>query len=820
MAYAATAPVETRLVIGQAIALLSVVAVVAGARRWATLRRSWYLIALGAFGFLAAGTVISELAKANGGIPPFPSMGDGIFYSGYFCLIGGGVSLIRSRSRRRDWANFVDAAIVAAGLGLLVWAFIMAPYAQQGSLPLFDRVLSSGYSAMDLVLLGVWARLAIGPGARNTSYYLIATCFTFVLVADLLTTLTTAGAYNGFLTPIISTLGFVACGTGALHPSMARLTERDHVPTVLTKRRLALLGFALAMAPGVLAIEALTGRPVDGSTVVVGVFVLASLVLVRMVLLLRVNERKARRERILREASLVLVGATTKEEMHDGALSAVLAIIGTKAGGRASLATGFDGTMRVVASVGAGARYALGHVVDTDGLPADLAGALAERRTQAVHGTRPVDLRDTEQREGSVAMDGVSVTLLPLVSQNELRGAIVVTSDAPVAAELVESVSDFAAEVALALETAALIEDQHRRKSERRFKAMIEHSSDLLTVVGPEGTIIFASPSASRVAGVDAATLIGAEPFGNAHPEDRQTITGLLENAVRRPVGPASPVEVRVQHPDGGWRWFETIATNLTRDAEVGGIVLTSRDVTDRKAADLRLTESEARFRSLVQNSSDVVAVLDEGGVASYVSSAVDRVLGYDADVMLGRSVVDLVHADDAAAMVEVLAAAVHAGAADVQCRAEVRVRHADGSWHTLDLTVSDLRHEPSVAGLVLNARDVTDRKELEGELHFRSLHDSLTGLANRDLFADRVAHALRRRSDREDMVAVLFVDLDDFKSVNESLGHAAGDEVLKTVADRLGQCLRSADTPARLGADEFAVLVEDVYTEEQVVAL
>jgi diguanylate cyclase (GGDEF)-like protein/PAS domain S-box-containing protein len=801
--------------ISQAISLSGVVALVLGARLWTNIRRPWYFVAGGTLSYTLGYTVLGVLMRSHGGIPPFPSLADALFYGGYLGLIAGGASLVRSRSRRREWANLVDALILAAGVGLIVWAFIMAPYAQQGSLPILDRIVSSGYSGLDLVLLCVWARLATGPGARNPSYYLMATCLTLILIVDILTTLTTAGVYSGALNQLVSSLCFVTIGASGLHPSMTHLTERTHEPTRLTRRRLALLTFALAMAPTVLVVKLLTGHAVDSSTVVVGAFLLAALVLVRLVLLLRANERKAQSERILREAGLVLVGATTKEEMHEGALGAVLAIVGTSSDSvRASLAFGPADAMQIVASVGAASRRALGHVVDATALGDGLADALEDRRGRVAYATNAIDVRDSDGTDHDVATANVSVVVLPLVSQNVLRGLIVVTSPDAITAEAVESLSDFASEVALALEAAALTESLHRRKSERRFKAMIENSSDLLVLVDNEETITFASPSAARVLGVDADELIGMSPLRGVHVEDRDAVAPLLAGTN------LETVELRVQHANGSWRWFETTATDLRRDSEVGGVVLTSRDVTDRKEAEVALSTSEARFRSLVQNSSDVVVVVGGDERLRYVSPAVERILGYDAEGLLGTNPIDLVHPEDVDAALDMLGSAISGDVQDAQFRTEVRMRHADGAWHTMDITATDLRHEPSVAGVVLNARDVTDRKELEGELRHRALHDSLTGLANRTLFGDRVSHALQRRSDRPDMVAVLFIDLDDFKNVNDRFGHAAGDQLLVSVGERLQECVRIADTPARLGGDEFAVLLEDIYTEEQVVVL
>ena len=226
------------------------------------------------------------------------------------------------------------------------------------------------------------------------------------------------------------------------------------------------------------------------------------------------------------------------------------------------------------------------------------------------------------------------------------------------------------------------------------------------------------------------------------------------------------------------------------------------------------LSASEARFRSLVQNSSDVVVVTDLGGRVGYESDAVRGVLGHEPPQHEGKSFDQLVHPDDAARARSLLEG-IGDAREGTQATAELRLQHADGSWRWVEAIAQNRSHDPAVGGVVLNFRDVTDRRGLEEQLRHEALHDPLTGLANRALFADRVAHALTRTSrTHEESVAVLMVDLDDFKDVNDSLGHAAGDELLTAVAERIRACLRRQDTPARLGGDEFGILLEEADVE------
>ena len=220
------------------------------------------------------------------------------------------------------------------------------------------------------------------------------------------------------------------------------------------------------------------------------------------------------------------------------------------------------------------------------------------------------------------------------------------------------------------------------------------------------------------------------------------------------------------------------------------------------------LRRSQQRYRSLVQNSADVNMIVGPDGTVQYESSAVERVLGYPAEDRQGRSAFELIHPDDLGRARQLLADVLHAPGA--QASGELRIRHADGSWLTIDVTGKNLLDDPAVGGLVINYRDVTMRKELEDELRHQAFHDSLTGLANRALFTDRLSHAMSRtRHDRQPL-AVLLVDLDDFKNINDSLGHGEGDELLVAVGERLHGTLRAGDTIARMGGDEFAVLLED----------
>ncbi len=218
--------------------------------------------------------------------------------------------------------------------------------------------------------------------------------------------------------------------------------------------------------------------------------------------------------------------------------------------------------------------------------------------------------------------------------------------------------------------------------------------------------------------------------------------------------------------------------------------------------------ESSRRALTVVRRSPDVTMAVDPDGDVVHASPSADVMLGRPAAWMAGRSLAALVHPEDRARLDELRTRRVESG---VRSYEEVRLSHLHGHWVPTEITAIDLGDDPAVVGRVLNIRDVSDRKAHEESLVRRALYDPLTGLANRVLFQEHVDKALARlRRTPARPHAVLFVDLDGFKTINDSLGHAAGDEVLAEVGHRLLRWMRPGDTAARLGGDEFAVLLEN----------
>ena len=219
-------------------------------------------------------------------------------------------------------------------------------------------------------------------------------------------------------------------------------------------------------------------------------------------------------------------------------------------------------------------------------------------------------------------------------------------------------------------------------------------------------------------------------------------------------------------------------------------------------AAFEHLAGTEARFRAIGQNSSDVLTLVDRTGVVTYQSSAVSRVFALPAVGLVGRPILDWVCPEDR----DLFRDALDRCTSGSQCRIECRLMQSDGSYRYAETSITDLLDDPAVEAVVLNTHDVTDRRRLEDELRERALTDELTGLPNRVLFLERTNHALAPRGAS---LVVCFLDLDDFKAVNDAHGHGAGDRLLRSIGTRIAEAVRPGDTVARFGGDEFAILLE-----------
>jgi diguanylate cyclase (GGDEF)-like protein/PAS domain S-box-containing protein len=347
------------------------------------------------------------------------------------------------------------------------------------------------------------------------------------------------------------------------------------------------------------------------------------------------------------------------------------------------------------------------------------------------------------------------------------------------------------------------------RKSESRLRQMIASTLDAVVTTDRAGNIIEWNPQAEVAFGVSAREVIGRPVPASLFPDEARAIfTGepaprRIETIARRAGGEEFPAEITIDPID---------------DADERTITAFIRDISERRHSERVLEEREQRFRALVEKSWSGVALLDRELRFCYLGSSTDRILGYSEEDLLGREFLSLVHRRERDAAAQSFAALTAAPFSE--STGELRFLHQNGTWVWLEGFAQNLLDDPRVAAIVINYRDITQRKATEKQLEYQSYYDALTGLPNRLLFRDRavnaIAHAQRQRSP----LAVMYLDLDHFKLVNDALGHVVADALLADVARRLEEAVRPLDTVSRLGSDEFTILLADVGGADAVAAI
>lgn len=271
--------------------------------------------------------------------------------------------------------------------------------------------------------------------------------------------------------------------------------------------------------------------------------------------------------------------------------------------------------------------------------------------------------------------------------------------------------------------------------------------------------------------------------------------------------GPLLPADAATGAPQAISDWVSRGIFFILIGQFVTQLLSAVRSTSMRAASADALRESERRLSSLVRRATDMIVVVGGDGTIKYESPAVERILGWEPGQRQGRPGLDFVHPDDHA---KADAARAFVTANPGKSRTlELRQRDASGSWRWAESTVTNMLDEPTVQGIVINQRVVDERKALEVALIHRAFHDTLTGLANRGRLRERLEAALIRRVGVS-RPGLLFIDIDDFKTVNDGYGHDTGDRLLIEVASRLGNCVRPEDLVARVGGDEFAVVIEE----------
>ncbi|MCB9424369.1 MAG: PAS domain S-box protein [Actinobacteria bacterium] len=363
------------------------------------------------------------------------------------------------------------------------------------------------------------------------------------------------------------------------------------------------------------------------------------------------------------------------------------------------------------------------------------------------------------------------------------------------------------------------VTERHQRAaalaaSEAMYRLLLEESSDMVSFHTPDGAVEWVSPAVER--------LLGWSPDESVHTLldliHRDDAPGVWAARDRLLAGEeAAGARFRMRSRNRGWRWLEATARAVREDGVVTSMVVFSRDVQDQIDHETALATSQERYRLLAENATDVVYRTTLDGTTEWVSEGVERVLGFTPAEFVGRNGRDLVSPEDRE-FVDRATAEVLAG---TRSSARFRMPTKDGGTRWVESTIHAIRGDDGEpVGFVGGWRDVQAEVEAEQALDTRARTDGLTGLANRDEVMARLARLLAVDNHARTGSAVAFCDLDGFKTVNDTRGHAVGDALLRAVADRIGACVRAGDTVARVGGDEFLVVldgVRDLHTASRV---
>jgi PAS domain S-box-containing protein len=495
----------------------------------------------------------------------FPSLADGLYIAYYPIQAAGLLLLVRSRTPGRDWASLLDAAIFAIGFGLLSWVYLIEPYTRQAEESQVSRLVSMAYPAMDVLLLGVAARLVMGNGARPRAFHLLAASTLCLILTDVAYgTIELNGSYNvGSALDVGWMCTYLLWGAAALDPSMRELSTRaSATDTSLSGRRVLLLAAATLVAPATLLVN--SWWPVDGFDVPVAAAasaVLFGLVLVRMLGLVsslrdavQRHQRAERRETVLRGAATALTAAPDREYIRRAAYE--------------------------------GAR--------------DLVKGMA-------HVEIVVDIRDGHVPAQVVTIASPGALVVPLSTQAAIYGRLVLISAVPVPTDVVDGLRTLGAQVALALEGVALTEDLSRHRSEARVGALVRNSTDVIMVLDAALVIRFVTPSVSHVLGHRPEDLVGTRLPSLVDPDEQAALTRFsLANRLHE----RARTEWRMRRGDGRYTDVEVVGTDLLENPSVNGIVVTARDVTERKALEVGLKRQVQELEELDRIRSEFVATV------------------------------------------------------------------------------------------------------------------------------------------------------------------------------------------------------------------
>lgn len=725
---------------------------------------------------------------------PFPSYADIFALFAYPFAAAAMIVIVIRRVRRISFDVALDAILTGLALSIVLWGLMILPFIQDDNFSSMGHITQIVYTLLSTALFMAAVMALVAGSRKSTANRMLAGALVITFFVDNYGTYLTATSQDEqlllYLAPFIYVFGFNAF----FHPSIDSLTDRPgphEIVRAISNRRIGVMALALIAPPALVLYFTLTESFHQLLLPAVGSLALAPIIVIRLGRLVKERESQAALEASLRGVGERLVAAETHDDVLRIITVGMEELIGRNAV-RSQVIT-FDQDRNFHSP-------SLDEYDDSEDVQAEILATVTSPQT--------ADLIDLEPRIGNHAIAGL------VIVNRDIVAALHIDLERPLREDKLNAIQSLCRETAIALRAVEQTERQVRERSEQRFAALIDNSSDIVAVLGRGMKLSYLSPVADRVLNSASSQPHELDVSSIVHPDDWDRAMQMVRN-IR--FGINDPCEIRIRREDGRYLWFEVVGTDLSSDPNINGLVLNLREITDRKIAEERLLHSEARFKSLVQHSTDLVIVIDEGGIIRYVSPSCESVLERTTDTVINAAARDIF--TDSSIDLSTASFARLCDGSQAPALVEFGFHSGEDNWKILETSVSDLRDEPSVNGFVLNARDVTDRRSMEQRLRYQSTHDELTGLSNRTHLLESVTNMLERNSGSTS-IAALQIDLDDFKDVNDSLGHEFGDVVLQMIADRIRNLLSFGDVAARIGGDEFAVVCERSHGEHQIMNL
>lgn len=355
-----------------------------------------------------------------------------------------------------------------------------------------------------------------------------------------------------------------------------------------------------------------------------------------------------------------------------------------------------------------------------------------------------------------------------------------------------------------------------RAIDEHVFTVMAEQASELIMIADAENVVQWANNAFERVLGYPPGSLIGHSPLSMIHEDDRASVGAVIGRLAPTP-GARGDVSFRWRAVDGSWHWLDSRATNLLHDPAVAGFVVSMRDRTTERALKDEARLTAARYEALFEEAKDAICIVSAEGAFVRVNRAFTTLMGCPENELENRDFWAFVPAEEREHATQLLRVLLTDG---IDGPIALTLQASSGRRFVTEVTARVVAVPGDAPQIEAVIRDMSERAQIETALREQAQHDGLTGLPNRSLFLERTSEILAATEREFGSVVVALLDLDDFKSVNDTLGHAAGDELLKDVALRLRSVTRATETVARLGGDEFALVAGPVHDEAGATAL